>query len=590
MPVVVQPVLTLASFQNKTFNWTFAKVDGTDVVPTEQNLRVLNQSTNQYTSYDVKDANGNLSLTATSYSLPMALSSSSSYLVSLEQIVNGTPYTTYLSNTIALQAVPPAATITSIVGTATAITVNFTIPANSTVTQVEYLLSNKLNTQTILKPLPTGVSNTYSQVLTSTDSSMITDDATLFVAVALINTVGDGDVSNSQQVFIGGSPNAPSITSVSGLGSSAVMSWTAPSDLQYYTSDAALKMEIYDTNSNSTIALLNLTSNPQQTSYIMTNLPIAQYVFKIRYINSYGNGAWSATYSFTMKSAPSVVKNLSSVAANGLLTLSWEVPANDGGAPITGYNVIDYTGATVATLSASALQYAISNLTNGTAYTYSVQATNGQVGFSTSITDTPFTSPSSVQNLNAVVSNQSVKLVWNAPSSLGGLTGVSYSVAYIQSNAPAGTLPTTLPLTTSTSQTVSNLVNGTSYVFTVNAVVGKKDTKGAAITITATPANQPSYVSASITNPTVSVTVNPNGSSITSYVTFAFFNSGKVSYKMTTVSSGNSAYNVSLSQVQLTCDFSSDSNINSTTDTLTSWIMVANNAVGSSGIMTNIGR
>jgi hypothetical protein len=322
MPVVVQPVLTLASFQNKTFNWTFAKVDGTDVVPTEQNLRVLNQSTNQYTSYDVKDANGNLSLTATSYSLPMALSSSSSYLVSLEQIVNGTPYTTYLSNTIALQAVPPAATITSIVGTATAITVNFTIPANSTVTQVEYLLSNKLNTQTILKPLPTGVSNTYSQVLTSTDSSMITDDATLFVAVALINTVGDGDVSNSQQVFIGGSPNAPSITSVSGLGSSAVMSWTAPSDLQYYTSDAALKMEIYDTNSNSTIALLNLTSNPQQTSYIMTNLPIAQYVFKIRYINSYGNGAWSATYSFTMKSAPSVVKNLSSVAANGLLTLS----------------------------------------------------------------------------------------------------------------------------------------------------------------------------------------------------------------------------------------------------------------------------
>jgi hypothetical protein len=55
MPVVVQPVLTLASFQNKTFNWTFAKVDGTDVVPTEQNLRVLNQSTNQYTSYDTNN-------------------------------------------------------------------------------------------------------------------------------------------------------------------------------------------------------------------------------------------------------------------------------------------------------------------------------------------------------------------------------------------------------------------------------------------------------------------------------------------------------------------------------------------------------
>jgi hypothetical protein len=32
----------------------------------------------------------------------------------------------------------------------------------------------------------------------------------------------------------------------------------------------------------------------------MTNLPIAQYVFKVRYISSYGSGAWSATYSFTV--------------------------------------------------------------------------------------------------------------------------------------------------------------------------------------------------------------------------------------------------------------------------------------------------
>jgi hypothetical protein len=46
----------------------------------------------------------------------------------------------------------------------------------------------------------------------------------------------------------------------------------------------------------------------------MTNLPIAQYVFKVRYISSYGSGAWSATYSFTVKSAPSVVRGLSSVA------------------------------------------------------------------------------------------------------------------------------------------------------------------------------------------------------------------------------------------------------------------------------------
>jgi hypothetical protein len=79
----------------------------------------------------------------------------------------------------------------------------------------------------------------------------------------------------------------------------------------------------------------------------------------------------------------------------------------------------------------------------------------------------------------------------------------------------------------------------------------------------------------------------PNGSPITSYVAIGIFNTGKISYKLTTVTSGMTAHNVALGTVQLNADFSTDANI-AASDTLTNWLMVAINSTGSSGLMTNI--
>jgi Galactose oxidase-like, Early set domain/Fibronectin type III domain/Glyoxal oxidase N-terminus len=83
------------------------------------------------------------------------------------------------------------------------------------------------------------------------------------------------------------------------------------------------------------------------------------------------------TASQTAPSAPSAV---SAIAGNGSATLSWTAPS-DGNSPITSYTVTPYAGTTAlptTTVSGSppATNATITGLTNGTAYTFTVTATN----------------------------------------------------------------------------------------------------------------------------------------------------------------------------------------------------------------------
>ena len=586
----VQPVLSLQSFSTRTFTWTFAKDSSqATIIPTEQNLIVQNL-TSASANIQIIEVTGDdkkPSTTATSFSLSN-LSSSSKYLVSLEQIVNdGTTSTVYLSNTITLQAVPPPATITSVVATDSAITVKFAIPASSTVSSAVYFLSNSSQMIQLPKALPTGVNGQYSQSLTSEDNALISNDNQIQVAMVCINSVGDGDMSNAVSVMVGPLPNAPILSSVVTVGAGYLTNWTTPSDLQYYSNNSVLRAELQDTLSNATLWSLDLTSSPSQSSYLVSSAPVGQsFSLRMRYINSAGNGAWSNTLTYKQLSAPSSVRNLTATGSNGSIALSWDAPLNDGGVPITGYRILDANGALLQTVISSVAN--ISGLTNGTAYTYSVQASNGQFSFASTVTGTPFNIASAPTSVTAVPSNQAVTLSWVPPASLGGLSVIDYAIEYKKAGLPANTAAQVVNTAGATTFTISNLTNGSAYEFVVYALSGDKKVKGASTSIvTATPASTPSYVGATISSPSVAVSVMPNGSAITNYVAIGIFNTGKISYKLSTVTSGMTAYGVSLGLVQLNADFSTDTNITAN-DTLTNWLMVANNSTGSSGLMTNI--
>lgn len=96
-----------------------------------------------------------------------------------------------------------------------------------------------------------------------------------------------------------------------------------------------------------------------------------------------GNGTYSAaprvSQTFTVNAvAPGAPTIGTATAGNAQASVGFTAPANTGGAAITGYTVTSNPGNVTATGATSPVT--ITGLTNGTAYIFTVTATNGQTG------------------------------------------------------------------------------------------------------------------------------------------------------------------------------------------------------------------
>ena len=83
--------------------------------------------------------------------------------------------------------------------------------------------------------------------------------------------------------------------------------------------------------------------------------------------------AASATVTATVPGLPSSV---SATAGDARATVEWSAPVFTGGTPITGYTVTASPGGRTCTWTSGPLVCAIADLTNGTAYTFTVRAVN----------------------------------------------------------------------------------------------------------------------------------------------------------------------------------------------------------------------
>ncbi len=197
------------------------------------------------------------------------------------------------------------------------------------------------------------------------------------VALSLIFAVGlaaCGSGSNSSTSTV---PSAPMIGTVVGGNAQATVSFAAPasnggSAITGYTV-TSIPAGGVDSNAGSTALIHTITGLTNGTSY----------TFKVVATNAVGSSAASAASSAVTPTAPAAptVPGAPTIGAatagNAQASVSFVAPANTGNSAITGYTVTSTpAGGVDSNAGTTALTHVITGLTNGTAYTFKVHATN----------------------------------------------------------------------------------------------------------------------------------------------------------------------------------------------------------------------
>jgi hypothetical protein len=160
----------------------------------------------------------------------------------------------------------------------------------------------------------------------------------------------------------------------------------------------------------------------------------------------------------TVPGAPTVG---TATAGNAQASVAFTAPASNGGSAITSYTVTSSPGGITATGAASPI--VVAGLANGTAYTFTVTATNaiGTGSASTASNSvTPFTIPGAPLIGPATAGNTQASVAFTAAANNGSVI-TSYTVTASPGGATGSGAASPI--------VVSGLTNGTPYTFTVTA-------------------------------------------------------------------------------------------------------------------------
>jgi uncharacterized repeat protein (TIGR01451 family) len=195
-----------------------------------------------------------------------------------------------------------------------------------------------------------------------------------------------GRVFRVSEAVATAAPGAPSnVVAIAGDASASV-NWNAGTPGSTVTTSYTVGYA----GSNGSSGSQTVNGSPPATSTVVNNLANGvTYTFSVVALNSVGSSPAATSNSVTPQVAipPTPPQNVSAIPAlSGQVALAWNAPASNGGSPITSYSISYDNGGTAVT-AGNATGILISNLINGTLYSFTVSAVNS-AGASTGVTVT----------------------------------------------------------------------------------------------------------------------------------------------------------------------------------------------------------
>ena len=245
------------------------------------------------------------------------------------------------------------------------------------------------------------------------------------------NLLGSLYLAKAVPYIVGYPPQPPTNIQATGGNKYVLLSWVPPSNDGGHT---ITEYKIYRGTSSGGENLIASVSADKRVYNDTSVVNGQKYYYYVTAVNDVMESEPSMEVNATPATVPSSPRNLQAVAGKEEIYLTWDSPADNGGAPITGYRLYRGTESGsetyLTTVDSTKTNYTDSGLITGETYYYYVTALNdkGESEKSNEVGATPLSVPTPPQNLRIKADLNYTSLVWDPPASDGGCTIKEYRI------------------------------------------------------------------------------------------------------------------------------------------------------------------